>query len=88
MLAPVGPTKIPGVRRSQRVRPKKQDYVPSMTGNKYAFAVTQLETHGALHPDTHTFFQTDMYQAEPDIVAMIMTQLSLKAGLKEWGAEA
>jgi hypothetical protein len=29
--------------------------------------------------------QEGFYQAEPDIVAAIMTQLSLKAGLKEWG---
>jgi hypothetical protein len=29
-----------------------------------------------------------MYQAEPDVVAMIMTQLSLKAGLKLWGKRA
>jgi hypothetical protein len=34
------------------------------------------------------FVQEDFYQAEPDVVAAIMTQLSLKAGLKEWGEEA
>jgi hypothetical protein len=34
------------------------------------------------------FVQEDFYQAEPDIVAVIMTQLSLKAGLTEWGEEA
>jgi hypothetical protein len=33
------------------------------------------------------FVQEDFYQAEPDVVAAIMTQLSLKAGLKEWGQE-
>jgi hypothetical protein len=31
------------------------------------------------------FVQDDFYQAEPDVVASIMTQLSLKSGLKEWG---
>jgi hypothetical protein len=31
------------------------------------------------------FVQEDFYQAEPDIVASNMTQLSLTAGLKEWG---
>jgi hypothetical protein len=36
----------------------------------------------------HMFVQEDFYQAEPDVVAAIMTQLSLKAGLKEWGEEA
>jgi hypothetical protein len=38
-----------------------------------------------LYPDAHMFLQDDFYQAEPDVVASIMTQLSLKAGLKEWG---
>jgi hypothetical protein len=48
----------------------------------------QLESQGALHPDAHMFFQQDIYQSEPDLVAAIMTQLSLKAGLKAWGTEA
>jgi hypothetical protein len=34
------------------------------------------------------FWQDDFNQAEPDVVEAIMTQLSLKAGLKEWGEEA
>jgi hypothetical protein len=34
------------------------------------------------------FVQEDFYQAEPDVVTAIMAQLSLKAGLKEWGEEA
>jgi hypothetical protein len=34
------------------------------------------------------FVQEDLYQAEPEVVAAIMTQLSRKAGLKEWGDEA
>jgi hypothetical protein len=32
--------------------------------------------------------QEDFYQTKPDVVAAIITQLSLKAGLKEWGEEA
>jgi hypothetical protein len=38
-----------------------------------------------LYPDAHMFVQDDFYQAEPDVVEAIMTQLLLKAGLKEWG---
>jgi hypothetical protein len=34
------------------------------------------------------FVQTDFYQYEPNIVAYIMTLLSLKAGLCEWGDRA
>jgi hypothetical protein len=60
-----------------------------MTGSsKYAYAVTQLETQGVLHPDSHMFHQSDVYHSEPDVVAAIMTQLSLKAGLKAWGKDA
>ena len=85
------PDVTPGVRKSTRVRiqTRDNDYIPSMSGkSKYAYAVTQLERHGALHPDAHMFFQTDMYHAEPDVVAAIMTQLSLKAGLRECGKDA
>jgi hypothetical protein len=85
-----GNLEIPGVRRSTRVKfQTKQDYIPSLSGSsKYAFAITQMETQGVLHPDTHIIFQTNMYQHEPDVVAAIMTQLSLKAGLKAWGKPA
>jgi hypothetical protein len=55
-----------------------------MTGSKYSYAVTQLESQEVLYPDAHMFVQDNFYQAEPDVVAAIMTQLSLKAGLKEW----
>jgi hypothetical protein len=80
-----GPDKVTGVRRSIQVKLPKQDYIPSMTVSKYAYAVTQMECQGTLNPDAHMFLQEDMYQAEPDVVAMVMTQLSLKGGLKYWG---
>jgi hypothetical protein len=47
--------------------------------------VTQLKSQGVINPDAHMCVQDDLYQAEPDVVAAIMKQLSLKAGLKEWG---
>jgi hypothetical protein len=34
------------------------------------------------------FVQDYFYQAAPDVLAAIITQLSLKAILKEWGEEA
>jgi hypothetical protein len=86
VLAPVAPPAETGFRRSTRVRTQaSQGYTPSITGSKYPYAVTQLESQGVLYPDAHMFVQEDFYQAEPDAVASIMTQLSLKAGLKEWG---
>jgi hypothetical protein len=56
-----------------------------MTGSQYSYAVTQLESQGVLNPDAHMLVQEDFYQTKPDGVAAIMTQLSLKSGLKEWG---
>jgi hypothetical protein len=86
LLAPVEPPAETGLRRSTRVRTQaSQGYTPSMTGSKYSYAVTQLEHQGVLYPDAHMFVQDDFYQAEPDVVAAIMTQLLLKSGLKEWG---
>jgi hypothetical protein len=79
------PEQATGLRRSARVRSKADQYVPSMHGSRYAYAATQIESEGVLNPDAHMFGQADFYQAEPDIVAAIMTQLSLKAGLKAWG---
>ena len=88
--ASVEPTEPPREpRRSTREKSKpKAEYIPSLTGTKYAYAVTQLEQQGVLNPDAHMFVQEDFYQAEPDVVAIIMTQLSLKAGLKAWGDQA
>jgi hypothetical protein len=84
--APVAPPAETGPCRSTRVRTQEsQCYTPSMTGSKYSYTVNQLESQGVLNPDAHMFVQDDFYQAEPDVVAAIMTQLSLKAGLKEWG---
>jgi hypothetical protein len=83
------PAQAPELRRSTRVRSQtNQGYISSISGSKYSYAVTQLESQGVLNPDSHMTVQEDFYQAEPDVVAAMMTQLSLKAGLKEWGEEA
>ncbi len=63
-------------------------YKLTMTGSKYSYAIMQLGTHGVLHPDSHMFIQEDFYQSDPDVMAHIMTQLSLKSGLKQWGDKA
>jgi hypothetical protein len=83
--APVAlPAQAPELRRSTRVRSHtNQGYTPSMSGSKYSYAVTQIESQGVINPDSHMFVQEDFYQSEPYVGAAIMTQLSLKAGLKE-----
>jgi uncharacterized protein YuzE len=59
-----------------------------MSGSKFFYAVTQIESQGVFKHNAHMFVQEDFYQAETDVVAAIMTQLSLKDGLKERGDEA
>jgi hypothetical protein len=82
----VTPAHAPGICRSSIVSTQAtQAYTPIMTGSNYSYALTQLETQGVLNPDAHMFVQEDFYKAEPGIVAAIMKQLSLKAGLKEGG---
>jgi hypothetical protein len=51
--------------------------------DRYSYIAMQVAEH-VLHPDAHMFLQEDFYQVEPDVVAMIMMQLSLQAGLKTW----
>ena len=59
-----------------------------MSGRKYYYAVTQLEIQGVLNPDSHMFLQEEFYQVEPDVVASIITHLSLKSGMRSWGYKA
>lgn len=85
---PDAPNELPGVRRSTRATIKTQNYIPAMSGKKYAYAAAQLDKIPVIYPDTYMFHQKELYQAEPDVVAAIMTQLSLKMGMKEWGDRA
>jgi hypothetical protein len=59
-----------------------------MSGSNYSYSVTQPDGQGVLNPYAHMFVREALYQAEPDFVAAIMTQLSLKTSLKEWGEKA
>ena len=84
---PYGPTQVSslateGPLRSTIVRSQPDAYVPSMIGKSYEYAMTQLKSQGVIHPDAHMFLQEYFYQSEPEVVIAIMTQFSLKAGLK------
>ena len=59
-----------------------------MLGSEYSYAVTQLESQEVLNPDAHMFVQEEFHQAEPDVGALVMTQLTLKSGLRAWGDKA
>ena len=41
-----------------------------------------MENMGILHPESHMIFNKGITRHEPGVVGYIMTQLSLKAGLK------
>jgi hypothetical protein len=68
-----------GVRRSTRESIKPVNYKPSMTGQKYSFATTQLGK---------SFLNDGTYQCDPVVAFAFMQQMSLKAALKQWGDDA
>ena len=74
---------ITGVRSSTRVKIQtQQPYTPSMTGKTYV--MSQVEQQDVLHQDAYLEFN-DATAQPVSALAAIMTQLSLKAGLKQWG---
>ena len=78
----------PELRRSSRVRNQTDKYTPSMSGPKYSYAAMHLESQGVFNPDAHMFVQEDFYQSELDVVASVMTHLSLNSDTRAWGDKA
>jgi hypothetical protein len=72
---PSGPAQP--TRRSERQRKSPEKYVPSMPGKSYSY--TQLGM---------TLLQDTQYHHSPEVVTAVLTQLSLKAALKQWGEDA
>jgi hypothetical protein len=58
-----------------------------MQGNCYQYESAQL-AKGVLYPDAHILVQDEFYEHDIDVVQAVMTQLSLKAALIEWGSDA
>ena len=65
-------TQATPTRRSTRERKQIKSYVPSMSGKSYQYAATQLAS------STH----------HPQVVEMILTQLTLKTAINKWGSRA
>jgi hypothetical protein len=81
----VAPVETAGVRCSTRLCTAPRSYTPGFHGKTYT---NHLQL---LHPDTHLSLLTHEAFAtptDPQVLATIMTQLSLKAGLKAWGDKA
>ena len=72
------------VRRSTRERKQVVNYKPSMTGKQYTFASIMLATTEL----GLSFFNDSSYQDDAEVAYAFMQQLSLKAALKQWGADA
>ena len=60
----------------------------AVIGIPNVFIQTRVEDEKDMATINHMFVQEDFYQAELDVVAAVMTQLSMKAGLIEWGDKA
>jgi hypothetical protein len=77
-----------------RVRKPPEKYVPSMKGNKYAVAMTQIAA--SLKDSKHAISMAQMsvklvspgVHRQANFVGMIMAQLSMKAAIKKWGDQA
>lgn len=59
--------------------------MPSMMGNKYSYALAQI-AKGVLYPKAYMLVQNDFYEYNINAVAFMMTQLTLKRAVKEWGS--
>jgi hypothetical protein len=80
--------------RNARVRKPPKKYVPSLKGNKYAVAMTQIAA--SLRDSKHAMAMAQIsvklmspgVHRQADIIGMIMAQLSMKAAIKKWGNQA
>ena len=73
----IEPAKPDQPRRSGRERKAAQKYAPSMSGKSYAYMQLGL-----------SFLKDMRYKYSSKVVEMVMTKLSLKAALKQWGKNA
>jgi len=81
--------------RNARNRKQPEKYIPSMKGNKYTVALTQIAA--SLKGSKHAMSMAQMSvkrsmskgeHRNADTVGMSMAQLSMKAAIKKWGKEA
>jgi hypothetical protein len=80
--------------RNARVGKQPEKYVPSMKGNKYAVAMTQItmSLHGSqdalcMAQRSVKLMSKGLHRCA-EVVGMTMAQLSFKAAIKKWGEVA
>jgi hypothetical protein len=80
--------------RNARVRKPPKNYVPTLKGNKYAVALTQISQslkkskHGLAMAQMSVKLMSKGEHRKADIVGKVMAQLSMKAAIKKWGEKA
>jgi hypothetical protein len=66
-------------------------FIPSWTGKKYGYAMAQIEQMNGTAEELILFMQRELSEAgehhRPEVIGMIMVQLSMKAAEKEFGVE-
>jgi hypothetical protein len=82
------------VARNARVRKPPEKYVPTLKGNKYAVALTQVtkslkkSKHGLAMAQMSVKLMSQEEHRRADIVGKVMAQLAMKAAIKKWGEKA
>ncbi len=80
--------------RNARVRKPPEKYVPTLKGNKYGVALTQItkslkkSKHGLAKAQMSVKLMSKGEHRRADIVGTVMAQLSMKAAIKKWGEKA
>ncbi len=76
------------------MRKPPKNYVPTLKGNKYAVALTQISQslkkskHGLAMAQMSVKLMSKGEHRKADIVGKVMAQLSMKAAIKKWGEKA
>jgi len=76
--------------RSIRQRKASNPFIPSWTGKKYGYAMTQIvKLDGNTVEESVAFMQQELREAgehhQPEVIGRIMVQLSMKAAEREFG---
>jgi hypothetical protein len=85
------PPKTRMAAQNSCARKAPEKYVPSMKGNNYAIALTQITSLLQGSKDTLCMLQRSVklmgmgLHRCADIIGMVMAQVSMKAALKKWG---
>jgi hypothetical protein len=80
-----------GTGRETRERKPPNPFIPSWTGKKYGYAMAQIVQMDGSVEESISFMQRELCEAgehhRPEVIGMIMVQLSMKAAEKEFGVE-